>query len=68
KAVITLGHSLNLEVIAEGVETEEQFGFLKLEHCKAMQGYLFSPPVPADKFEKLLALTTNAVKQQEELA
>jgi diguanylate cyclase (GGDEF)-like protein len=46
KAIISLGHELNLKVIAEGVETEEQLEFLRTNGCDEMQGYLFSPPVP----------------------
>jgi diguanylate cyclase (GGDEF)-like protein/PAS domain S-box-containing protein len=44
--IISLAHSLNLEVIAEGVETEEQRKLLKLLKCDTMQGYLFSKPLP----------------------
>lgn len=53
-AIIVLGQNLNLKVIAEGVETEEQMVFLKQRRCEEMQGYLFSRPVPAGEFEKLL--------------
>lgn len=54
RSVILLGHSLNLVVIAEGVETEAQLAWLRNQHCEEMQGYLFSRPVPAMEFEALL--------------
>lgn len=49
--IITLAHSLKLNVVAEGVETEEQSRLLRLLGSDEMQGYLFSKPVPADVFE-----------------
>jgi len=54
QAVITLGHTMNLRVIAEGVETLEQLAFLRANQCDEMQGYLFGKPVPAHEFGKLL--------------
>jgi diguanylate cyclase (GGDEF)-like protein/PAS domain S-box-containing protein len=53
-AVISLGHKLNLRVIAEGVETEQQCNFLRDNDCDEMQGYLFSAPVPASRIDSLL--------------
>lgn len=53
-AVIRMSHSLNLPVIAEGVETMEQADFLKNLGCKMMQGYYFSRPLPIEEFEALL--------------
>src|SRR5215813_6716919 len=53
-AIIAMAHSLKLTAVAEGVETEEQLEFLKDQRCDEMQGYLFSPPVPAARFEEIL--------------
>jgi EAL domain-containing protein (putative c-di-GMP-specific phosphodiesterase class I) len=53
-AIIALAQTLNLKVIAEGVETEDQMAFLKCRQCFEMQGYLFGKPVPAKDFETLL--------------
>ena len=49
-AVIGLGHSLNLEVVAEGVEEVEQLDYLREKGCDFIQGYLYSKPLPADTF------------------
>lgn len=54
KAIIEMAHSLRLEVIAEGVETETEKDFLWRSECDVMQGYFFSPPLSAADFEKLL--------------
>jgi EAL domain-containing protein (putative c-di-GMP-specific phosphodiesterase class I) len=48
KAIVEMAHSLRLEVIAEGVETEEQLGLLRGLGCNYVQGYLFSRPVAAE--------------------
>jgi diguanylate cyclase len=59
KSIISIAHSLNLPVIAEGVETEEQFNFLYDLHCDFLQGYLISPPVPLEKIEEILMKNTS---------
>lgn len=53
-AVIALAHSLKLKVIAEGVETSEQADYLLDHGCERIQGYIFSPPVPAQDFESII--------------
>jgi sensor c-di-GMP phosphodiesterase-like protein len=45
-----MAHSLKLRVIAEGVETEAQLSFLRDHGCQALQGFLYSRPLPADDF------------------
>ncbi len=54
-SIIVLGQSLDLEVLAEGVETQAQYDFLKRNLCNSFQGHLFSPPVEAEECEKMLA-------------
>jgi hypothetical protein len=53
-AVIALAHSLDLLVVAEGVETDAQMQFLDAHHCDQVQGFRFSPPVPASEFTELM--------------
>ncbi len=55
QAIIALARTLGMTTIAEGVETEAQLGYLRSVHCKEMQGYLFSCPLPAAEFTALLA-------------
>jgi EAL domain-containing protein (putative c-di-GMP-specific phosphodiesterase class I) len=57
-AVIEIGHSLGLVVIAEGVETTEQLAFMRDNNCDEMQGYLASRPVPPDTIGGFLAEDT----------
>jgi EAL domain-containing protein (putative c-di-GMP-specific phosphodiesterase class I) len=54
EAIIVMAHKLGLKVIAEGIETERQCDLLLAAGCDYGQGFLFSRPVPADEFEKLL--------------
>ena len=54
RAIIAMAHGLELKVVAEGVETQAQMDFLKLQRCDEIQGYLISPPVPAEQFAELL--------------
>ena len=53
-AVISMARSLNLRVVAEGVETLEQLEFLRSHQCDEAQGFYFSRPVPAEQFARLL--------------
>lgn len=55
RAVVALGHSLGVRIVAEGVEREEQADFLRSIGCDELQGYLYGRPMAADKFEQLLA-------------
>ncbi|HEY4422712.1 MAG TPA: EAL domain-containing protein [Pyrinomonadaceae bacterium] len=54
RAVINLGHALDLTVVAEGVETKEQLQYLSALECDVVQGFLFSKALPAKAFEELL--------------
>jgi EAL domain-containing protein (putative c-di-GMP-specific phosphodiesterase class I) len=63
KAVVSMGHALRLQVVAEGVETREQMAFLQLLGCDCAQGYLIGEPMPAAKFERLVAEKTGAFRQ-----
>ncbi|MDR3394630.1 MAG: EAL domain-containing protein, partial [Parasulfuritortus sp.] len=57
RTIITMGRGLNMNVIAEGVETESQRAFLEAHGCDAYQGYLFSRPLPQTEFEEFARST-----------
>jgi len=59
KAIINMGHSLNLGVIAEGVETEEQLDFLTAHDCHDVQGYYYSKPLTAEEFKSFVERHNN---------
>jgi EAL domain-containing protein (putative c-di-GMP-specific phosphodiesterase class I) len=54
-AITRMAHGFGMDVIGEGVETGEQRDFLRREGCEAMQGYIFSPPLPPGELRELLA-------------
>jgi EAL domain-containing protein (putative c-di-GMP-specific phosphodiesterase class I) len=54
QTILSLGRAMGLSVVAEGVETEEQRGYLAALGCHSFQGFLFSRPLPLDKFEEFL--------------
>jgi diguanylate cyclase (GGDEF)-like protein len=64
-AIIGIAHTLGFKVLAEGVETATQLEFLRQQHCDQYQGYLCSPPLPADKFEALLRQQNSAPVQRQ---
>jgi diguanylate cyclase (GGDEF)-like protein len=55
RAIVSLAHSLELDVVAEGVETREQMQLLRFEGCHEMQGYYLAKPMPANEFLALVA-------------
>ena len=56
--IISMAKHLDLKVVAEGVETEYELNFLQEKGCSIFQGYLFSKPLPNDRFTKLLEAGT----------
>lgn len=64
KAIITLAHNLQMQVIAEGVETEEQLDFLIKQRCDLVQGFHFSEPLSADEIEVSYLLGNNNGKRE----
>ncbi len=62
-AIIIMAHSLNMKVVAEGVETLHQYEGLKALHCDEIQGFIISPPQPAERIESILQ-NADFVKEQ----
>jgi len=58
--IISMAKSLNLKTIAEGVESREQYDFLRHRQCDEMQGYFYSRPLPAQRFAEMLKPAANA--------
>ena len=57
RAIVAVGHSLNLNIVAEGVETEEQLSLVRELQCDEVQGYLLGRPLPADEITGRLQTT-----------
>jgi EAL domain-containing protein (putative c-di-GMP-specific phosphodiesterase class I) len=64
RTIIAMAQNLDLDVIAEGVETEEQKSLLIDQGCSHFQGYLFSKPIPVKEFEQILQCSTVSGKRQ----
>ena len=62
KAIVSLANSLGMTTIAEGVETAEQLEIVRAEGCDEMQGYLFSPAVPAKDIARFFIQQANFVE------
>ncbi len=60
EAIVVMAHKLGIEVVAEGIETQEQYELLKAMGCDYGQGYLMSKPVPVDQFAQLLATASKS--------
>lgn len=54
RGIIAMGHQLGMTLVAKGVETDAELGFLRRNHCDFFQGYLFSPPLPGTDIDELL--------------
>jgi EAL domain-containing protein (putative c-di-GMP-specific phosphodiesterase class I) len=63
-AVISMGHNLGLQVVAEGVETEAQLEYLRTRGCDHVQGYFLSRPLPPAEFERWTRMRTSAAVSQ----
>ncbi len=66
KTIISMARNLNLNTVAEGVETQEQQDFLTQQGCHTMQGYYFGRPVPAEQFENLLHTRGSVYEEKDE--
>ena len=67
-AIISVGRSMKLRVVAEGVEAQEELAFLQAHQCDEAQGYYFSPAVPPEQFAQLLktGMTETVLKPKAE--
>jgi EAL domain-containing protein (putative c-di-GMP-specific phosphodiesterase class I) len=63
EAIIALGHRLKLKIVAEGVETQKQLDFLRMEGCDFIQGYLISQPLPAQVFIEFLRASPDKTRR-----
>ena len=61
-AIIAMGHSLRLTIVAEGVETPEQLAFLRERECQKVQGYLFARPMPLEQVAAYLDEQARKIK------
>ena len=67
KSIITLGRQFHLHVVAEGVETQEQMNFLRVNGCDEIQGYYFSRPLPADEFAQFIGTSRSWVSKPKQM-
>ena len=65
--IIHMGHSLNLDIVAEGVESEEQLAFLQMHDCTLVQGLLFGDPMSSDNYLELLMAQADGTDQHRTL-
>ena len=65
KTIIAMARNLNMDTVAEGIETKEQQEFLIRQGCHMMQGYYFGRPMPADKFEDMLDTKGTAYEEKD---
>jgi EAL domain-containing protein (putative c-di-GMP-specific phosphodiesterase class I) len=68
RAVIDLGHGLEMSIVAEGVETQEQLSFLADEGCDAVQGYLLGKPQPIGYYATLVGRNANGIETERKLS